>query len=58
MSTKETSLSVISIIGIIAASVAVVTLEELGIFGMAQAQGNLTSELTPEQKAAVCASVG
>jgi hypothetical protein len=38
--------------------VAVVTLGEWRIFGMAQAQGNLTSELTPEQKAAVCASVG
>jgi hypothetical protein len=58
MSRKETSLSVVSIIGILTASVAIVTLEELGIFSMAQAQGNLTSELTPEQKAAVCASVG
>ena len=58
MSSKETSLSVISIIVILAASLAVVTLGEWRIFGMAQAQGNLTSELTPEQKAAVCASVG
>jgi hypothetical protein len=50
--------SVISIMGIFAASLAVVvTLGEFRIFSMAQAQGNITSSssLTPEQKAAICA---
>ena len=58
MSRKETSLSVVSIISILTASLAVVTLRELGIFDMAQGQANITSELTPEQKAAICSSVG
>jgi hypothetical protein len=52
MSCRKTSLSVISIIGIFAASLAV---GEFRIFSMAQAQGNITSSLTPEQKAAICA---
>ena len=56
MSCRKTSLSVISIMGIFAASLAVVvTLGEFRIFSMAQAQGNITSSLTPEQKAAICA---
>ena len=55
MSCRKTSLSVISIMGIFAASLAVVTLGEFRIFSMAQAQGNITLSLTPEQKAAICA---
>jgi hypothetical protein len=55
MSCRKTSLSIISIMGISAASLAVVTLGEFRIFSMAQAQGNITSSLTPEQKAAICA---
>ena len=56
MSCRKTSLSVISIIGIFAASLAVVALGEFRISSIAQAQGNITSSsLTPEQKAAVCA---
>jgi hypothetical protein len=58
MSRKKTSLNTVSMIAILVASLAVVTLGELGIFVIAQAQGNLTSSLTPEQKAAICSSVG
>jgi hypothetical protein len=54
MPSKGTSLSVVSIIGIIAASLAVVILENGGTLSIAQGQGNLTSLLTPEQKAAIC----
>lgn len=50
MTGKETSLSLVSMIVILAASLAVTTLKE---FGIAQGQGNLTS-LTPEQRAAIC----
>jgi hypothetical protein len=57
MSGKETSLSVVSIIVILATSLAVVTLGEWRIFGIAQGQGNLTKgnvTLTPQQVAAIC----
>lgn len=56
---KKTSLSIVSIMAILATSLAVVTLGEFGIFGIAQSQGNdTTSLLTPDQKAAICSSVG
>ena len=54
MSRKETSLSIVSIISILTASLAVATLREFGTFGMAQGQADITPELTPEQKAAIC----
>jgi hypothetical protein len=46
----------IIIIIVLAASVAIAsTFTEFGSFGIAQAQGNnITSSLTPEQKAAIC----
>ena len=53
MLSKETYLNIVSIISIIVASL-VVTVGELRIFGTAQGQGNLTSSLTAEQKAAIC----
>ena len=42
------------IIIILAASIVSVTLTGSGNFGTAQGQVNSTSELTPEQKAAIC----
>jgi hypothetical protein len=54
MSRKETSLSIVSIISILTVSLAVATLREFGTFGMAQSQADITPELTPEQKAAIC----
>jgi hypothetical protein len=54
MLSKETYLNIVSIISIIVASLVVVTVGELRIFGTAQGQGNLTSSLTAEQKAAIC----
>jgi hypothetical protein len=60
MSRNKTSLSVVSIMVILAASISAVTLKELGIFVFAQGQENLTSSssLTPEQQSAICSSVG
>jgi hypothetical protein len=56
---KKTSLNIVSIIAILATSIAVITLGEFGIFGIAQGQGNdTTSLLTPDQKAAICSSIG
>jgi hypothetical protein len=56
---KKTSVSVVSIIAILVTSLAVTTLGEFGIFGIARSQGNdTTSLLTPDQKAAICSSVG
>ena len=55
MSRKETSLNVLTIVIILAATI--VTLTEFGNFRIAQGQGNLTIgnlTLTPEQKAAIC----
>jgi hypothetical protein len=55
---KKTSVSVVSII-VLVTSLAVTTLGEFGIFGIARSQGNdTTSLLTPDQKAAICSSVG
>jgi len=57
MSGKKTSLTVVSVAVILVASLAVI---EFGIAqwqGQGQGQGNLTS-LTPEQKNAICSSVG
>ena len=48
------SLSIISITIILAASIVSVALTEFGNFRIAQGQGNITSSLTPEQKAAIC----
>jgi hypothetical protein len=49
------SLSIISITIILAASIVSVALAEFGNFGIAQSQGNnITSSLTPQQKAAIC----
>jgi hypothetical protein len=49
------SLSIVSITIILAASILSVALTEFGNFGIAQGQGNnITSSLTPEQKAAIC----
>ena len=56
MSRKQTSLSVASIIIVLTASLAAVTLREFGFLGTAQ--GQASQELTPEQKSAICASVG
>jgi hypothetical protein len=53
MSGKKTSLTVVSVAVILVASLAVI---EFGI-AQGQGQGNLTS-LTPEQKNAICSSVG
>jgi hypothetical protein len=50
MLSKETYLNIVSIIGIIAASLVVVTVGELRIFDTAQGQRNLTSSLTPQNK--------
>ena len=56
---KKTSPSIVSIIAVLATSLAVITLGEFGICGIAQSQGNdTTSLLTPDQKAAICSSVG
>jgi hypothetical protein len=55
MSRKETSLNVLTIVIILAATI--VTLTEFGNFRIAQGQGNLTIgnlTLTPEQKDAIC----
>ncbi|MFL6393165.1 MAG: hypothetical protein ACJ708_00710 [Nitrososphaeraceae archaeon] len=55
MPRKETSLNVLTIVIILAATI--VTLTEFGNFRMAQGQGNLTTgnlTLTPEQKDAIC----
>jgi hypothetical protein len=55
MSRKETSLNVLIIVIILAATI--VTLTEFGNFRIAQGQGNLTIgnlTLTPEQKDAIC----
>ena len=51
---KKTSPSIVSTIAILATSLAVITLGEFGIFGIAQSQGNSTLSLTPQQKAAMC----
>ena len=51
---KKTSPSIVSIIAVLATSLAVITLGEFGIFGIAQSQGNSTLSLTPQQKAAMC----
>jgi hypothetical protein len=55
---EEASLNIISIIIIILAVSVVIasTLTEFGRLGIAQAQGNnnITSSLTPEQRAAMC----
>ena len=55
MSRKEISLNAISIMVILAVSLAAVTFAEFEVPGTAQGQGNITSSLTPEQKAAICA---
>ena len=52
MSRKDTSLSVVCVMAILAASLAAVTFGKLGIYSMAQGQGS--QELTPEQKSAMC----
>jgi hypothetical protein len=49
---KVSSTSIIVISTILAATI--VTLTEFANFGNAQGQVNSTSELTPEQKAAIC----
>src|SRR5919197_1566461 len=51
---RKVSLSGLQIILTLAASIVSLTLTESGIFDMAQGQVNSTSELTPEQKAAIC----
>ena len=51
------SFGVVAIIIILSATV-VVTLTQFGNFGTAQGQVNSTSSLTPQQKSAICASVG
>ena len=49
------SISIISITIILAASILSVALTEFGNFRIAQGQGNnITSSLTPQQKAAIC----
>jgi hypothetical protein len=58
MSRNKTSMGVVYVMVILATSLTVVTLRELGIFVFAQGQENLTSSLTPEQQAAICSSVG
>jgi hypothetical protein len=60
MPRKETSLNVLTIVIILAATIVILT--EFGNFGTAQGQGNLTKgnltignlTLTPEQKDAIC----
>ncbi len=47
-----TSLSILSII--LAATIVSVALTEFGSVSIAQGQANVTSSLTPEQKAAIC----
>ncbi|MFL6369430.1 MAG: hypothetical protein ACJ72F_01190 [Nitrososphaeraceae archaeon] len=54
MSRKEATLSLIATIVIILAASIVIALTGSGNFGTAQGQVNSTSELTPEQKAAIC----
>jgi hypothetical protein len=49
---KVSSTSIMVIFTILAATI--VTLTGFGNFGIAQGQVNSTSELTPEQKAAIC----
>jgi hypothetical protein len=49
---KVSSMSIIVISTILAATI--VTLTGFGNFGIAQGQVNSTSELTPQQKAAIC----
>ncbi|MFL6406720.1 MAG: hypothetical protein ACJ71F_06585 [Nitrososphaeraceae archaeon] len=51
---KKILLCGLYIIIILAASIVSVTLTGSGNFGTAQGQVNSTSELTPEQKAAIC----
>ena len=51
---RKVSLSGIVMATILAVSVVVVALTEFGNFRIAQGQGNITSSLTPEQKAAIC----
>jgi hypothetical protein len=52
MSRKEAFLSVLTIVIIIAAAIVILT--EFGKFSVAQGQSNITSSLTPQQKAAMC----
>ena len=55
MSTKKKSLNIVFIMAIVVVSLtALVVLGQSRIFGIAQGQGNLSSSLTPEQKAAIC----
>jgi hypothetical protein len=56
MSRKKASLSLISTIVIILAASIVIALTNFGKFDIAQGQSNITSELTPEQKTAICDS--
>ncbi|HZA06206.1 MAG TPA: hypothetical protein VE619_00760 [Nitrososphaeraceae archaeon] len=49
---QQSSLS--GIVIILAAIVVMATLTQFGIFDIAQGQTNITSSLTPEQKAAIC----
>lgn len=50
---KEAFLSFLTIVLIFAATM-VILLTDLEKFGVAQAQSNITSSLTPQQKAAMC----
>src|SRR5919198_211371 len=62
MRRQQRSLSVLlPLIIMLAASMVIVTLAKFGNFGIAQGQGSLTignMTITPEQKTAICASVG
>jgi hypothetical protein len=52
---QNISLGIMSITTIIAVSiVSIVSITEFGNFGIAQGQVNITSSLTPQQKAAIC----